>query len=562
MSKIPSREIQAYRRDYDSEAVSDFMNLADKDLQVACIESNPERVVELLDQISREVSQTIFYNEAYTIVGSSKRGVKKDKIIVTGFMSVADIEVGGVRVEDFFSRSLSVEEIVGYLLARGGARHSYADVYGGLIPSLLSAPVERVGISTQDLRNSQILFENITRFREWLIEGFIEGDIEIFCRILPAFVTQEVRRLGRFVGELFINDPELVIPLLKQRSSIPKLQRSAEQMEIMLDQIRVIIFEQNPNYIPFGWAVAEWAMIESVKSEEVLKVAFDEIDKEFEDRYGEIFKIINRVRFLDVFAEESLYLRRLGVGRIRFKIDRQYDSKNITIEIECIDGFVLEAALMKPGERETDWVEAYVEVSGLRARRIYELASYLEGYLLDIDRVVNIVRKTEDKVVGRLINGLTRRSKRRDVNAESLIVARNLLSRAGFLNPLIIELQCFSFPIPVEVYYDSMITEHRRYILASRLIDVVDEDTAEILQYPGGLFYRTLTFGKVSTEEVLARYPLAMVYDIEKDTLESGWEQRSSFNSLSKTNDWQRLFTIMGNVSYVGALEYILLLQL
>lgn len=565
MNEIPLREVTTRVRDYKPEAAFAFMDLADSALQLACIERNPTGAAELLKRIAAEVGQTTFVNLGVKTVGTSRRGRRKDKVVKPSDMTIAEIGFGGIKVGDFFSRSLGIEEIITYLLARGVVRKSYADVFGGLIPGLLCTPVERTDVSSQDLSEAQILFENITRFREWILESFIDGDIETLCRILPAFAIEEVQRLGMFVGEQFVNDPEVVLPLLKSMSSIPALQRSGKQIWDMSYQIQKVIFKQNPNYIPFGRAIAERAMIESLRSEEVLAIAFSEIDREFADRYGEIFKMINSVRFLEVSAGESLFLRRLGIERIRFKIDRAYDLENITIEIECEDGFVLELALMEPCKRESGWVEAYTELTGLSTQRIYELAAYLEGYLLDIDRLVNTVKKTEDKAAGKLKNAFRKKKKRRDVRIESLTIARSLLARAGFINPLLVDNQSLRFPIPREDLWDEGVIDERRYIIdhISDPFDFIDPETAEVFRfYAQGSFYRTLTYEDMSPEEVLARYPQAMVYDITQDTLDEGWEQRILFNGLSKTNDWQKLLTILGNVSYVGALEYILLQQL
>lgn len=111
MNEIPLGEVKTSVRDYTPEAALAFMNLADRDLQLACIERNPTEAVELLERIATEVGQTTFINIGYKTVGTSRRGSRRDKVVEPSLMAIAEIEFGGIRVGDFFSRALEIEEI-------------------------------------------------------------------------------------------------------------------------------------------------------------------------------------------------------------------------------------------------------------------------------------------------------------------------------------------------------------------------------------------------------------------------------------------------------------------
>lgn len=561
MNEIPLREVKTSVRDYTPEAALAFMNLADRDLQLACIERDPTGVAELLGRIAAEVRQTTFINLGVKTVGTSRRGRRKDKVVKPSSMTIAEIELGGIYVEDFFTRSLEIEQMVTFLLAKPAKMYTYADVFSSLISSLLSCPLEKVAVHNGELDRASILLQNVSRFRSWMIQSFLDGNIERLCSVLPAFVKAEVQRLGLAVGEGFISEPQIVISQLKAMMSLPSLQGSHEQMWIMFHSAQRRMFDENPDYIPFGRAVSEGAMTENITSAEILKSVCATLDIEFGVHFDEILNVLGRIKSLTVKAEESLFLRRLGITGIKFSIDGKKGSRDINLEIESEDGYVLDATLIEPDIRGENWVEAYAQPRRMSVQRVYEITAYLEGYLLDLVTLKNISGRVDDKTIARLINLFGARGKREHVIPESVTVARFLLQRAGFVNPLQVEIESFNFPIPSEVIYESGVTDSRRYIVVP-WIDLINEDTGEVTQSLGGLYYRTLTYTGISPADIRSQFPRAMIYDISSDSLDTGWEERTLFPGLSISRDWHRCFEILSRQSYVGAIEYVLLQQL
>lgn len=516
----------------------------DVELRESCLEQDPDagKVCGILEQVAKGVRDAEYIEISNRVEGRGGK-VNYCAILVGAYEETRfiDIEFGGITVGEFFQRELSIDEIIAYLTGRGGIRRNYTEVLGGIIPSLLALSLERVLISENMLSESLTIFRNITLFRNWVVD---RNNLEAVVGLLPSFEGLEIRELGILFGmyaDLDEGGMLSIHELLSKLGGKVNGERDRDKIQLFKDSIKIGFIKIN-SIEPFGEAVSASALTESTNAPYALTEAYQIVDVEFGRLYDEILNTLMNHKELRIDAGDSLYLRRLGIKAIRFKLV----DKLISAEIECSGWYWLDLFIQKPSGREEGWEDLICATERIPRHRVYELGIYLEVVLIDHLRLREVVYSSKKKDDRRLVKSLYPVKKKKGVSfTDALVVARRLFENGGFEDPLAVCSCRLDSRRPIGHLVDGEI----RLIRDDESWDYICPATGEIRRDVGreACYYKPL------------------VYDPVKD--KSGREYREyiirlSIELLSIRKNWQLLFRRLGEVSFIGAVEYILLHKL
>ncbi len=529
------------------ETAMPMLRSVDVDLREACKRRDKEAVLSLLNQVAAGID-----NVSYIEI---KEGVIRGRAIEYSFIPIGEyvessmvgIEFGGVCVGDFFSRELTIDDILSYLSERGGRRGTYTEILGGIVPALLALPLEKVDITDSCLNESvQILYKNIWVFKNWVIENL--DNLKTLADCLSTFEGEEIKSIALFFGEYADLTEETILvlrdELLKKRDAV------ADKIEkYKLDTLRVAVqntFMRSIGYVPFRGAITCSSLTEAIGAPDVMSEAFMMVDGVFGEVYQEVLEILGQHRELRIDASESLYMRRLGIESITFTRESE---GLISVILNSTDWYRADLFLQKPDERPDGWESLLCIEEGIPPHRVYEIVAYIEAILVDLVRLRGIVEGNmvkADKALGKILYPSKR--KKGETYIDSLVISRRLMEQLGFSCPLSV---CHS---------SGPLDEHRggnsysrfraygaftdtRYLVEGNHFDYVDPDTGEVFAGARTLFYFPLRYEDV--------------HEVNKEGFD-----RIEFLVRDINSQWHFLFEELNQFCSLGSMEYVLLRRL
>jgi len=538
------------------ETTEQLSDAVDRQLIIACVyEKSYKKTISIIEAIANSISNISFIQHGIEKVrGTRSRGSKRR--VKPQMETIGQIRFGEICIEDFFTRSLQIEEIISFFSALGGSRHTTAEVYSGYISAFLYLPLYEISIpESLTIRNIRVIniLDNIKRFQKWALDNFDTYHIPNLCSVLPAFHNTELVRLGMVLGHAYSISPQYIYEVVSSIQSLPEFQGYSESIYFLRLGLYKAIETYTSGFSLFREAVEASAIVEN-SNVGVLEHAYEIVNGRYEESFDRIITTLSRRKTIELLACDSLYLERLGIKGVAFKALQ--DEERIDVEIELESGHIYSLVLIKPNERSDNWVEEFAISSGFSVKRVYELSIFLEAAVLDLYDL-SLLRKTKAK-------GPLREVRKRVFSFHNpvgiLDIARVMLSRAGFVNPLYIrgnDVTVTTMDSHEELHMNG-ITVYGRNII--RRVDVVDPETAEVHE---GYNVRYYPYAHIINDVIdPAFFPQAMTYDPALDQSGASDEEqaaRDRFNALDISDEAQaiELFKIILRCSHLAAVEYI-----
>jgi len=518
--------------------VSPFIHKIDIELQQAILAGDRERCIVLLEEIARDVSSIEFFDYCVKSVRSlTKRHGKSININDVPLTKLAEVARDGVAFGDFFMRELSINEVLAYLSGCCGQLDAYSVVYAKIISALLAKDIESLGLQVSDFQNAVILVGNIITFRTWFFDRVIEGGLDPFLRVLPAFIHEDAEQLGVALGRFYssnmktlVADRDALLGILEGIQNKPRYQRYRDTILRFSRLARRTVFLEDTDYVPFERNVAKVAIVEMRDSPFVLNTTFSYIDLCFYDQYKQIHAFFAMNRRVIIDPQESIYLRRIGIRNIIFDIvDYERMKHGIRVGLELNDGFYFEFIVYDPKERPDEWLVVLADRMRVSDARVYEFMIYIQCLLLDIlryrDCLARGTSKSEADTARRLTKTLNQTV---TIKINSLDITRRLLQGkiAKSLETQEVRMREFT------PFYNG------RRVYFSRYLDMINPLTGEVSR-GDGFFQYYLPITLVDSNEHLRK-----------------------INDLDQYTDWESAFIAISDISSIAACEYVLLQRL
>ncbi|MEA3357125.1 MAG: hypothetical protein U9Q67_01710, partial [Patescibacteria group bacterium] len=513
------------------------MQLADVVLQQACKDGSTDKAVSCLERIATGIEKAEFVD-----LRKRRRGRSRRQSTPSEHRRMGDLKIGNLLVSAFIDQDLSIDEIIIALNERKRSDTSFGEIAEGIIPSLLSAELEHLNIEPNKLKRSRLLYNNIVRYRDWMLEKALQRDIAPILNVLPAFEDVERMRLGYSVGTWLADKPSEAIALVQAAPDSKLSNEESTYFEDFAKGVMLGMWENNHEFRPFEQTVAERALVERREAEEALLIASETIETELERAFPKITKLVSTAKEIVIKSADSLYLYRLGITELKFSSDKQHISAEITLA--C--GFKFDVGLVPPSKRPRDWVQEFSINNRITDNRTSEIAIYIQAILLDLIRYKKAIRSM-DKGARESAAAIFTPRKRKKKPGTPLEIARYLLAEAGYTQPLVIE----EHRVPLVDLQPHVslkpqdFPDYRRYLLSEPAkiepTDFIDPYTGEVTRTAGCVArcYRTKIFPL-----------LALTVSLENPSA-----QLTSRDSI-------RFFYQLAKISYTGAVELAVLANL